>query len=135
MRHSISIAVMAVALIVGCGSDKSTGPELTLAEKLVGEWEGKVAGLEGTHIMVFYENGEYKATFVSEDESVFTEGVWEVLPGDLLKIEYTGSTDLLTGELSDFDFEFTRSASIEGDKLTLTWLDGDLPSDTYTRKN
>ena len=65
----------------------------------------------------------------------FTEGVWEVLPGDLLKIEYTGSTDLLTGELSDFDFEFTRSASIEGDKLTLTWLDGDLPSDTYTRKN
>lgn len=131
MKSIISMALVAVALI-GCGSDKSNGPEPTLAEKLAGEWEVKLE--EGTHIMEFSENGEYKATLVSEDESVLTEGVWEVLPGDLLKIELTRLTDLLTGENDPFDFQVTRSASIEGDELTLTWLDDDLPSDTYTRK-
>jgi hypothetical protein len=136
MRYSIGIAVMAVALIVGCGSDKSTGPELTLAEKLVGEWVG--AQDEGLHTMNLISNGSYEATFVKDDESqaVFNEGIWELLPGDLLKITIFTSTDLKTSEsFNATHWTFTQSVLLEGNTLTLKFLDAELSPTTYTRKN
>ena len=141
----ISIAVIAVALIVGCGSDKSTGPELTLAEKLVGEWEGTLKREHTSyyHIIVLGADSSYQATGIGTaidtlgyNSSGYDIGTWEIIPGDIMLTHITKYTNLLTGKSSFQDWNDSYAITIEEDVLTMVYVfRGNTYTDTYTRKN
>jgi hypothetical protein len=131
MRYSISVGVMVVAFAVGCGSDKSTGPDLD--EGLIGEWDNDSSAIQ------FFIGGVYEQITTKENQLWLTEGSWNLKVGDFLVLKSRRSA--LLSDLENWIYStdtVTAKASISGKRLTLEFVSSNADSAftvKLTRKN
>ena len=123
MRYSIGIVVVALLVIVGCGSDKSSGPEPTLSEQILGSWNHD----EGDSDLLFLENTSFEqlAKGLDSGDTFIWVGGWRITAGNILIRDFWTEanikTPLQTSSLPNITL--TSYVSITGTKMTLVDVD------------
>ena len=124
MKRILYIIIAALS-IVSCGSkNKDTGKEeLTLEQKLYGEWHSTKLAIDADIYISFMENGRFELyQQIGEGAHRVFRGTWNL------------EEDLLTGKYNDGeDWAAAYKVAIEGSNLTMTSNNDAAEKSTYTK--